>query len=236
MYYKFVGDTKERVLLFLHGWGADSSYFFGVANSLPKKPYSFLFVDFLGFGKSPEPKKVFDVHKYAESIIELLNELGIKKVTVVGHSFGGRVGIILASEFSKRVEKLVLVDSAGVIEGRGLGYKIKVLMFKFKLKLFGKVNMRNYGSDDYKALQSDVMRETFKNVVNESLVRYASLICCPTTIIWGEKDNTTTLRAGKILNKKIKNSKMFVILDAGHFSFLDKPEEFVYILYESIYL
>lgn len=236
MYYKFVGDTKEKVILFLHGWGADSSSFFWVANSLPKKPYSFLFVDFLGFGKSGEPEKPFTVYDYAETIVELLNKLQIKKVIVVGHSFGGRIGIILGAKFGDLVEKLVLVDSAGVIEGRGIKYKLKVGLYKLRIKLFGKEKVKPSGSADFLALKSDVMRETFKKVVNESLVDLAEQLDVKTILIWGEKDDVTTLRAGKILNKKIKNSKMIVILDTGHFSFLDKPDEFVYILYENIYL
>ncbi len=236
MYYKFVGDTKEKVVLFLHGWGADGSSFFGVANSLPKKPYSFLFVDFLGFGNSEEPEKPFSVYDYAKTIVDLLNKLQIKKVTIVGHSFGGRVGIVLGARFSDLVEKLILVDSAGVIEGRGVKYKLRVGFYKLRVRLFGKDKVKPSGSEDFLALKSDVMRETFKKVVNESLVDLAREIDAPTLLIWGEKDDVTTIRAGRLLNKNIKNSKMIIISGVGHFSFLDKPDEFVYILYENIYL
>ena len=236
MYYEIIGNTKENVVLFLHGWGADCTSFKGVVFNLPKNDISYILVDFPGFGKSEEPTKSYSVLDYANEIIALLDNLKINKVTIVGHSFGGRVGIVLASKFSERVEKLILVDSAGVIEGRGIKYHLKVWCYKFKVKLFGRERVKLSGSADYKALKSDIMRETFKMVVNEDLLNIAKTITIPTILIWGDKDKTTTIKAGKKLNRAIKNSKLIVLEGAGHFCFLDKPTEFVYILYDSIFL
>lgn len=236
LYYEMIGNTKENVVLFLHGWGADCTSFRGVVFNLPKNDVSYMLVDFPGFGKSEEPTRSYSVLDYAEEIITLLDNLKISKVTIVGHSFGGRVGIVLASKFSERVKKLILVDSAGVIEGRGLCYHLKVGCYKLKVKLFGREKVKLSGSDDYKALKSDVMRETFKKVVNEDLLDLSKNIKTPTVLIWGDKDKATSLKAGRKLNKAIKNSKLVVLKGAGHFCFLDKPTEFVYILYESIFL
>lgn len=236
MYYEIIGNTKENVVLFLHGWGADCTSFKGVVFNLPKNNISYLIVDFPGFGKSEEPERSYSVLDYAEEIIELLDNLKIKKVTIVGHSFGGRVGIVLASKFAERVNKLILVDSAGVIEGRGVKYHLKVWWYKLKVKIFGRKKVKQSGSDDYKALKSDVMRETFKKVVNEDLLDLSKNITNSTILIWGDKDKATTLNAGRKLNRAIKNSKLVVLKGAGHFCFLDKPTEFVYILYESIFL
>lgn len=236
LYYEMIGNTKENVVLFLHGWGADCTSFRGVVFNLPKNDVSYMLVDFPGFGKSEEPTRSYSVLDYAEEIITLLDNLKISKVTIVGHSFGGRIGIVLASKFSERVKKLILVDSAGVIEGRGLYYHLKVGCYKLKVKLFGREKVKLSGSDDYKALKSDVMRETFKKVVNEDLLDLSKNIKTPTVLIWGDKDKATSLKAGRKLNKAIKNSKLVVLKGAGHFCFLDKPTEFVYILYESIFL
>ena len=236
MYYRFLGDTKEKVVLFLHGWGADSNSFCGVVSCLPKNNVSYLLVDFLGFGKSEEPAVPYNVYDYASEVVKLLKSLEIKEVIVVGHSFGGRVGIMMASKFNGVVKKLILVDSAGVIEGRGLVYKLKVFWYKLRVKQRGSSKGLNLGSSDYKALKTDVMRKTFKRVVNEDLLPVAKEIRLPTELIWGELDKETTLKAGKKLNKAIKGSRLVVIEDAGHFCFLDKPKEFVYILYESIFL
>ena len=76
----------------------------------------------------------------------------------------------------------------------------------------------------------DVMKETFKLVVNEDLSNDAKTIKVPTVIVWGEKDNETKLYMAKKLNRLIIGSSLKIIKDAGHFSFIDKPQEFLIIL------
>ena len=48
----------------------------------------------------------------------------------------------------------------------------------------------------------------------------------PALIIWGEKDEVTPLSFAKIMEERIQNSRLEVLTGAGHYSFLDKPEEF----------
>lgn len=240
MYYQKIGDCSKRVVLFLHGWGADLTSFAGVTFLLPPPSgVSYLLVDFCGFGKSPEPQRPYTIFDYAVDVKELLCKLKIDKVTIVGHSFGGRVGIILASKYKSLVEKLVLVDSAGIIEGRGLLYKIKIFRYKLGKKLVAlRLKKKNFdgGSSDYKALKTDIMRKTFVNVVNTDLKELAKEIRVPTVLIWGRDDDATTIKSAKKFNKLIKNSKLQIIENAGHYCFVDKPTEFVYILYESLFL
>ena len=54
------------------------------------------------------------VKDYADGVLELMDKLNIEKATLVGHSFGGRVAIYIAAKYPEKVEKLVLVDSAGI--------------------------------------------------------------------------------------------------------------------------
>ncbi|MGN1259287.1 MAG: alpha/beta fold hydrolase [Christensenellales bacterium] len=237
MYYKVIGDLKGEVYLFLHGWGADSSIFGRVISVMPKN-ISYILIDFWGFGQSGEPSAPLSVYDYAKETIEIVNKLNVKNFSIIGHSFGGRIGIILASNYGKRIDKLVLVDSAGIVPRRSLLYKYKIWKFK-KLKkkvdkgVLNKECLDKYGSDDYKVLSS-VMKRTFVLVVNEDLLYLAKKIECKTYIIWGKDDTETPLYMAKRLNKSIKNSLLFVIAGAGHFSFLDKFDDFVYILYTSI--
>lgn len=223
--------------MFLHGWGADSSIFGRVIFALPKN-ISVILIDFWGFGKTGEPTKSLTVYDYANETINIIDSLGITKFNIVGHSFGGRIGIIIASKLKSRVKKLILVDSAGVVPKRSLLFKLKVKRYKrIKKKVQdGKLCagvLAKYGSDDYKVL-SPVMKETFVNVVNEDLVPLAKNIESKTYLIWGNKDKDTPLYMAKKLNKVIAGSSLYVIKDAGHYCFLDKFEDFVYHLYDSI--
>lgn len=237
MFYNVIGNLKGEVYVFLHGWGADSSVFRRVIFALPKN-ISVLLIDFWGFGKTGEPNRPLTVYDFADEVVDIINSLGITSFSIVGHSFGGRIGIIIASKLNSRVKKLVLVDSAGVVPRRSLLFKLKVKRYKRLKKnvLDGKLSadvLAKYGSDDYRVL-SPVMKETFVNVVNEDLVPLAKNIVSKTYLIWGEKDNDTPLYMAKKLNKVIAGSSLCVLKDAGHYCFLDKFEDFVYYLYDSI--
>ncbi len=239
MFYYTIGNNKKNAIIFLHGWGCDCSIWELVASFLPKSDCYYVFLDFAGFGKSEEPQIPYTVYNYADEVVELMDELGLERASFVGHSFGGRIAIILGALYSERVNKLLLVDSAGVIVGRGIKYKLKVARYKIKKRMYERGLTKTQptgGSDDYRALKSDVMRSTFVNVVNEDLKSLLCKIDAPTTIFWGNQDKDTPIKIAKILNKKIKNSKLFVLKDAGHYSFVDKMQDFVYILYENIIL
>ena len=145
-------------------------------------------VDFYGFGKTPHPDYPLTVKDYADGVLELMDKLNIEKATLVGHSFGGRVAIYIAAKYPEKVEKLVLVDSAGIKPRRGIKYRLKILLHKI-LKMFGK-GLK--GSKDYRAL-SPVMKKTFQNVVNYDETYLLSDITADTAIFWGDKDKDTPL-------------------------------------------
>lgn len=240
MYYQLVGDAKQNTMVFLHGWGTDSSSFRGVLSLLPKNNWRYLLIDFPGFGESPEPSRDYTVYDYASEVVSLLKKLSITNAVIVGHSFGGRIAVVIGSRYPEYAKKIVLVDSAGLVMNRGIGYKIKVWNYKFKKKLTSlgllKGASKPAGSADYRVLKSDIMRKTFINVVNQDLLADAKKIKSETIIIWGKEDKDTPLKMGMRYNKAIAESKLYVIEDAGHFCFLDKIEDFVYILYDNIFI
>ena len=70
--------------------------------------------DLLGHGLSDKPRADYSVGGYANGMRDLLTVLGIDKVTVVGHSFGGGVAMQFAYQFPERTERLILVASGGL--------------------------------------------------------------------------------------------------------------------------
>lgn len=231
-YLKF--GSSKNFIVFLHGWGADKNSFLWLKNYFEE--YSLLFVDFPGFGESAIPEKPYFVSDYVCRLNELLSQFEIENLILVGHSFGGRVAIKYAFYHQNEYNKfnLVLVDSAGIKPRRSLSYYIKVARFKRVKKLASKskkyeVKLKEFGSADYKNV-TGVMRQTFINVVNEDLASYAKHILCKTIIVWGSKDNDTKLYMAKTLKRLIKNSELYILNNAGHFSFLDNPQEFIIIL------
>lgn len=234
MYYLKFGNSK-KFIVFLHGWGADLNSFLWLKDFFVDD-YSLIFLDFDGFGKSKENKNAMFVTDYVNNLYALLSNFEIDELTFVAHSFGGRVAIkyLFFHQFKYKNVKLCLVDSAGIKPRRGLRYYFKVKHYKW-LKRKSETNQKlknkltGFGSDDYKKL-SPIMKETFKNVVNEDLSCNAKFLKCKTIIIWGKDDKETKMYMAKKLNKFIVNSELKVIDKAGHFCFLEKKEEFVIIL------
>lgn len=227
-YLKF-GDSKNYIV-FLHGWGADKNSFLWLKNYFLN--YSLVFVDFAGFGETPEPKKPMSVFDYVSELKELLDSFEIDSLTLVGHSFGGRVAIKFSFLFQNEYDKfkICLVDAAGLKSRRGLRYYYKVYKYKLTKKYFpNSKKLKLSGSKDYVSL-SPVMKQTFIRVVNEDLSSYAKFINAKTLIVWGRDDTETKMYMAKKLNKLIRNSKLEIIDKAGHFSFLDEPDEFVILL------
>ncbi len=198
--------------------------------------YTKLFIDFAGFGKSPEPVAPYSVSDYVKELKELLNNFEIEELVLVGHSFGGRVAVKFAFLHQCDYEKLklCLVDAAGINPRLSLVKKWKIFRYK-RLKQKAQKNSKlneklaKFGSNDYKVLSS-VMKRTFVKVVNEDLSKFAARLVCDTIIIWGNQDKETKLYMAKRYNKLIKDSKLFVLKGAGHFSFLEQTQEFLIIL------
>ena len=79
------------------------------------------------------------------------------------------------------------------------------------------------------------MQATFRNVVNYDETPLLGKISAETAIFWGDNDKDTPLYMAKKLNKKIPNSFLFVLTNAGHFSYLDNSGSFLKILSAFIY-
>ena len=84
---------------------------------------------------------------------------------------------------------------------------------------------RAMGAEDYVATPN--LTETYKRIVEEDLTPYLSRINQPTLIIWGEDDEETPLKDAKTIESEVEHGELVVLSGAGHFSFLDKPDEFL---------
>lgn len=100
-------------LLLLHGLACDSSTWLDVIPPLAEH-YTVIAPDLLGHGESDKPDADYSLGGYANGMRDLLTVLGIDKVTVVGHSFGGGVAMQFAYQFPDRTERVVLVSTGGL--------------------------------------------------------------------------------------------------------------------------
>lgn len=159
-----------------------------------------------------------NIESYAKKVIETLNFLNIEKADFICHSFGGRVVFKIHQINPYVINKIVLMDVAGLKPKLTVKKCFNKICFKLLKKLKVK-NLNKFFSKDYLSMKSN-HKITFKNIVNEHFDNYICNIKNQTLIIWGKKDKDTPLYMARRINKKLENSSLKVIEDGDHFCYL----------------
>lgn len=215
---------EGKPLLMLHGYLSNKESFIYQINFFSKRR-KVIVPDMVGFGgtKMPYPYTLGD---YARDIRGLIySENG--KTDVIAHSFGARVLFRLLPDDA--IDKIVLTGAAGIRPRPSLKKGLAIARYKLRKRLG--LDVSKFGSADYKALDG-VMRQSFVSVVNERLEKEIKAVKNECLLVFGENDEETPLYMAKKLKRYIKNSSLVVIKDAGHFAFVDKPDQFDLIVKE----
>lgn len=235
-FYKLSTQANAPALLFLHGWRSQKEVWNTIMNSVTElSGVSLYALDLPGFGQSEPPRQPFSVGDYAHIVRKFIEKKQLANVILIGHSFGGRVGIKLAAESPSLIAKLVLVDSAGFVTSStkksfimDLAKIVKPIFGLRFMQIFRKKIYQRLGAEDYTATPE--LKETFIKVVGEDLSPDMKKITCPTLIVTGENDTDTPVEFGERMHGLVKNSQFEILQQAGHFSFVDKPQEFISLL------
>jgi pimeloyl-ACP methyl ester carboxylesterase len=229
-----------RPVLALHGWAGSVKSFWPVAERLAPQGYQVHLIDLPGFGQSDLPSQVWGVEDYMRFVVAYLDDRGLDRTAILGHSFGGRIGLVLAAEHPDRVRKMVLADAAGLRRPLSLNQQARNLFARIARQALTALRLetlrtrlqdsynRRYASEDY--LNAGPLRETFLRVIEQDLTSYAERIQTPTVLIWGSQDTDTPLWQGRRLEQLIPDAGLIVFEGAGHFSYLDRLHDFVRIV------
>lgn len=109
---KTLGNPDGPVMLFAHGFGCDQTMWRMLTPAF-ERDHKLVLFDYVGHGGSArtayEAKRYSTLHGYATDIIEICDELGLRDVTLVGHSVSGMVGLLAAIKKPGLFHRLVLV-------------------------------------------------------------------------------------------------------------------------------
>lgn len=238
-YYTNTGYTpSQTTIILLHGWRSESKVWFQVIERMQKNhpKFNYLAIDLPGFGSSSAPATDWKMSNYADLVNNLIVKLNLQKVILVGHSFGGRTSIKLAGEVYDKekyeIKKIILTGSAGFIDlssSTNLKQKVaKILKPIFNLPIISSLKpviYKSIGADDYNSRED--LKQIFVNVINEDLSKQMKSVKQHTLIISGRKDESTPVSFGERMNQLIPNSELQIIENAGHFAFLDQPQEWI---------
>lgn len=168
--------------------------------------------DLVGFGKTDRPRVNYTFELFSSFFVEFLNALNLKSVSLMGHSLGGGIALGFALRQPDRVEKLILVDSAGFAEDFALVGKLLSPFLTLKAKL------RN--DETYLSMLRNRMRSKV------SFLDRLPEITTPTLIVWGELDGYLPVKLAHKAHLLIKNSQLCVFKRCWHAPQREKPEEF----------
>ncbi len=217
----FQKKGRGDVIFLVHGWGGSSKSMEKIVKELSKH-FLTVVVDLPGFGQSDAPEKNWGIKEYSNCLVKLADNLKLDKFHYVGYSFGGALGIYLTSHYQKYVKTLTLIspsfkraksnrkkttrliDKALSLLPFQIGFCIKKIVYKI---MFPDSELMLYPS-----LQSN-----FKRIINTDLSLLLDKILVSTLVFWGDKDKYTPISNSLLLKNKIKNLKMVIFEDQGHF-------------------
>lgn len=222
--------------IILHGWTKNTDKWQPFLSELKSKKIDYIFPKIPGL--TSELKEAWDLADYVEWLKEIVDkEKG--KIVLVGHSNGGRIAIAFAIKYPQKIEKLILIDSAGIYHNELL-HRIKLFVFKTIAKIGKKLTSSKKMEDllyklaregDYKD-NTPTVKQTMINLLNSNKSLDIPLVSNPTLIIWGKDDKITPLSDGISINNLIKNSKLETIEGAKHSPMHTHTKQVAKIIYE----
>ena len=231
-----MGTLKKIVIL--HGWTYSLEKWSKFTNLLSRDGFEVYLPKIPGL--TQESDASWDLEKYSSWLNKELESYK-DKITLLGHSHGGRIAINYAVKHPDKLQKLILIDSAGIFHNE-LPIRLKRLLFKniskvgkkfTKSDTLRKILYKFAREGDYENASAN-MKKTINNLISTDLKPELGKIKTPTLIIWGENDKITPLKDGYLMNKLISGSKLEVIKGARHSPFFTNSDEVVKIIKNDI--
>jgi pimeloyl-ACP methyl ester carboxylesterase len=214
------GSEAPRVLA-LHGWARTHRDFDTVVSGGGNDPLPALALDLPGFGASPPPPAAWGSEAYAELVGSVLDDMG-SPVVVLGHSFGGRVALHLATQRPEAVRALVLtgvplLHPLGRRNHVALAYRVTRRLHRMRVVSDAamEASRQRFGSADYRAAQG-IMRQVLVRVVKESYEPQLDAISCPVHLVWGGEDTVAPLEVAERAVTRLAQGVLAVHPGVGH--------------------
>jgi pimeloyl-ACP methyl ester carboxylesterase len=241
-------------VLLIHGFGTNSFTWRRVAPDLARD-HKVIAVDLKGFGRSDKPlDERYAARDQADLLTQLILDRDLHDLTVVGHSYGGGVALLLALEADNRLEgrisRLVLLDTIAypqaipvffklldtpVVSQVGVRMAPPTAQVKMALRIAYYDNSK-IGDDEIKAYAEPMetaagkhaliysARQIMPDDVDQISARY-STIGLPTLILWCDHDRIVPVEIGLKLRREMPNATFSIIDQCGHMPQEEQPEE-----------
>ncbi|HEV7609015.1 MAG TPA: alpha/beta hydrolase [Steroidobacteraceae bacterium] len=242
-------DPTGAPLMLVHGFllSGHTSFLPWARDELAPKR-SLILPDILGYGFSeriPTPGEHYTLKSYARDLAGILDSLGIEKVDLSGHSWGGVLAAQFAHDYPNRVRRLVIVDGAfffpepTIVEkivqlplgiGRGFAWEMLAggpasyssLICRRQPECEGAPTLRI--KDSTETMRAMMYTSRHSGGMKELDAELAQ-ITTPTLVLWGEKDPVVPVETGKRLARELPSARLVVVKDALHAPWFQEPKE-----------
>ena len=213
--YEIINPDAKVDIIILHGWGSNKNLM-KQSFSPYMSAFRHIYIDLPGFGNSTCSCALTtaDVARIVELFMIHINA---SKDIIVGHSFGGKVALLLEPKV------LILVASAGIYTPKSMKVQAKIALFK-TLKILGLSKFRSlFVAQDAKEL-SEYMYQTFKNVVNEDFSDEFAKYEGKALLFWGKDDTATPLSSAEKIKELIPDARLEVY-EGDHYFFMKNSKD-----------
>jgi pimeloyl-ACP methyl ester carboxylesterase len=237
VHYEVLG--RGRPVLFLHGWLGSWRYWFPTMDHLKSRYRTYSF-DFWGFGDSRRSNTAETIQNYSDQVIRFLDELGIDRVPLVGHSMGGMVALKTAIDHPRRISRVVAVGAPVV--GSSLSPLLKLtrlapiahtfahtpwlrrFLFRHFLGETRDPAIHEVIDDSVKA-SSTTLHSAVVSMGNTDLRPDLQRLSVPALIVHGARDEIVNPNQVRLF-VNVPLAEIEVIRESRHFPFLDDPDKF----------
>ena len=239
---KYVEAGSGPVVVLLHGLGGNSTNWAFNTPALAEK-FRVVVPDQVGFGGSDKPLVNYRIGTYVDFLDKFLSELKVERATLVGNSMGGWIAALYALRYPGKVERLVLVDSAGFAPPKefdinalaGLNPSTRDEMKRLAGMVFYNPTFKSDAAVDVLLAQRMSAGDgyTIQRLV-ESIRRGDDMLDGklgglkqPVLLVWGREDGLTPLaREGERFKRELPSAQLIVFDQCGHVPQVEKAAEF----------
>jgi pimeloyl-ACP methyl ester carboxylesterase/mannose-6-phosphate isomerase-like protein (cupin superfamily) len=231
---------EGRPFLLLHG-GAGSQSVDGFAELLSTaEPARVLTPLHPGFGGTPRPEGLDSMPGLAKLYVQLIDDLGLTGVTVIGNSIGGWIAAEIAVLGSPRVSDVILVDAGG------LQIDEHPIVDFFSLSMDQVADLSYFRPDAFR-IDLNSMPDAVKAIMganraalatyggnpmsDATLLGRLSAVTVPVLVVWGAADRIVPIQHGRAYTGAIPGAEFRLISDAGHLPQLETPDELLPIVW-----
>ncbi len=246
-----VQGTGETILL-IHGFGLHSYTWRHLDHELAER-YRVIELDLKGFGDSPKPQDGrYSIYDQARLIYQFIVEENLEDFTLVGHSFGGGVALVVAlhslERSRNRPKRLILIDSVAYEQRLPAFIRMLAtpalgpLMLSITPDRYQAYSILRLAYYDDSAISTDqvdayaaplglegshhAVLHTARQIVPSDITELSQMyprIDYPTLILWGRQDSIVPLEVGRRLHAALPDSRLVVVDKAGHLVHEEQP-------------